>query len=273
MRRGTVGILKMFFPITTFPPFSQIPFLKVLEGFGELLFKKFPKEKFPKKGTPMQEDEKRRAGLLFFPGDPALVAQKRKAHKASQDFNRLYEDQIEERNAILHEILGAFGEGSFIQGPVTFHYGCHTFIGHHCFVNFNFTVQDDGEVRIGNHCDFGPNVTIVTPVHPMLANERLALTDNEGRSRRLCYAKPVTVGNYCWLGAGVILCPGVTVGDNCVIGAGSVVTRDIPAGSFAAGNPCRVIRTLTDADSIFHKPEVLGDFLTPPDDPGDDPKT
>jgi len=206
----------------------------------------------------MNAEERELAGLLFCPGDPALVAIKRKAHKLNQDYNRLYEDETEAREAILAELLGGIGEKTFLQGPITFHYGKHTTIGHHCFINFNFTVQDDGLVTIGDHCDFGPNITIVTPVHPMLRDERLLMRCEDGVDRRLCYAKPVTIGSYCWIGANVVICPGVTIGDNCVIGAGSVVTKDIPADSFAAGNPCRVIREITQADSMAHKPEVLG---------------
>ena len=120
-------------------------------------------------------------------------------------------------------------------------------------------MQDDAEVTIGDDCNFGPNATIVTPIHPLLANERNKIRTPEGAERRLCYAKPVHIGNSCWFGASVTVCPGVTIGDNCVIGAGSVVTRDIPPNSFAAGVPCRVIRTLSDADSMKHKPEILAD--------------
>ena len=120
-------------------------------------------------------------------------------------------------------------------------------------------MQDDGEVTIGDHCDFGPNVTIVTPVHPMIASERKAIRTAGGEVKRLCYAKPVHIGNNCWFGAGVTVCPGVTIGDDCVIGAGAVVTRDIPAGSFAAGVPARVIRPITEADSMRHKPDILAD--------------
>lgn len=198
----------------------------------------------------MREEDKIKAGRLFYPGNPELKALKRRAHKLSQDYNRLYEDETEVREAILDQLLGAKGEGTFLQGPITFHYGCHTRIGAHVFINFNLTVQDDGEVTIGDHCDFGPNVTIVTPVHPMLPGEREAMTDTDGVPRRLCWAKPVHIGDHCWLGANVVVCPGVTIGPGCVIGAGSVVTRDIPPLSFAAGNPCRVIRSLTEADSV-----------------------
>lgn len=198
-------------------------------------------------------------GLLFSPAEPWRKERKRKTHNLNLDYNRLYEDQTEAREAILREILGELQEGVFLQGPITFHYGIHTKIGRGTFINFNFTCQDDTAVTIGEHCNFGPNVTIVTPLHPMLAAERRAIRVPDGRDLRLCWAKPVTVGNDCWLGANVVICPGVTIGDNCVIGAGSVVTRSIPANSFAAGNPCRVIRPLTDADSLRHRPEILGD--------------
>lgn len=107
--------------------------------------------------------------------------------------------------------------------------------------SFNLTIQDDARVTIGNDCNFGSGVSIVTPVHPMLPDERNLMMDKDGKPKHLCCAKPVGIGNNCWLAANVTVCPGVTVGDNCVIGAGSVVTRDIPAGSFADGNPYRII--------------------------------
>lgn len=207
----------------------------------------------------MNEESKIKAGVLFCPADPELKAMKLKTHNLNLDYNRLYEDETEKRNAILDEILGSKGEGTFLQGPITFHYGKHTHIGERCFINFNFTVQDDAEVTIGDDCNFGPNVTIVTPIHPMLPDERKRIKCADGQTRRLCYAKPVKIGNDCWFGANVVVCPGVTVCDNCVIGAGSVVTRDIPSNSFAAGNPCRVIREITEKDSMKYKPEILAD--------------
>ena len=203
------------------------------------------------------------AGQPFQPGDPELKALKRKAHKLNQDFNRLYEDETEARNAILRELMGTLEEGVFIQGPITFHYGIHTKIGKGTFINFNFTVQDDCHVTIGENCNFGPNVTIVTPQHPLLPQERLYLLNEAGERKHLCYAQPVTIGNDCWFGAGVTVCPGVTIGDNCVIGAGSVVTKDIPANSIAAGVPCKVIRTLSEADSMKHHPEILAGYIVP----------
>ena len=175
------------------------------------------------------------------------------------DYNQTHEDETEKRAAILHEIIGEFGENGRIQGPIAFHYGKHTKIGKNFFANFNFTVQDDAQVTIGDNCNFGPNVTIVTPIHPMVPSERNAIRTASGEVKRLCYAKPVHIGNDCWFGASVTVCPGVTVGDGCVIGAGSVVTRDIPPNSFAAGVPCRVIREITEADSMARLPQVLAD--------------
>lgn len=205
----------------------------------------------------MKEEEKIKAGILFCPGDQELKAIKRKTHNLNIDYNQTYEDETEKRTAILSEIIREMGENGFIQGPVTFHYGKHTRIGKNFFGNFHLTIQDDAEVVIGDNCNFGPNVTIVTPIHPMLASERRMMLTPEGEKKKLCYAKPVHIGNDCWLCANVTVCPGVTIGDNCVIGAGSVVTRDIPSNCFAAGNPCRVIRELTEADSMKHKPEIM----------------
>lgn len=198
-------------------------------------------------------------GQLFLPTEDWRTEIKRRTHMLNQKYNALTEYQPEARREILREILGELNENVVIQGPITFHYGRNTKIGKNTFINFNFTCQDDAEVVIGENCDFGPNVTIVTPVHPMLSNERQGLMCPDGVGRRLCYAKPIHIGKGCWLCANVTVLPGVTIGEGCVIGAGSVVTRDIPANGFAAGNPCRVIRTLTEADSMKNKPEVLGD--------------
>ena len=198
----------------------------------------------------MTDDEKRAAGKLFWPGDPALKAMKLHSHKLCAQFSRTDEDETETRAALIAQILADFGPGSFLQGPIFFHYGCHTHIGARFFGNYNLTVQDDAEVVIGDDCNFGPNVTIVTPVHPMLPDERRGMRCSDGVERFLCYAKPVTIGSDCWFGANVVVCPGVTIGDNCVIGAGSVVTKSIPANSFAAGVPARVIRPITEKDSI-----------------------
>ena len=211
----------------------------------------------------VKEEERIFQGIVFCPGDPELVALKLRTHNLNVDYNNTYEDEYEKRAAILGEILGEMGEGTRIQGPIAFHYGKHTKIGRNFFGNFNLTIQDDGEVTIGDRCNFGPNVTIVTPIHPMVPEERNALLGPDEKPKRLCYAKPVHIGSDVWLGANVVVCPGVTIGDGCVIGAGAVVTRDIPPRTFAAGNPCRVIREITEQDSMAHKPEILADFTVP----------
>ena len=198
----------------------------------------------------MTEEERIFNGMLFASEEPELVKKKLKSHRLNQKYNATVEENTQARDRILHELLGEIGEGTFMLGPIHFHYGCHTKIGAHCFMNFNFTVQDDAQVTIGDHNNFGPNVTIVTPMHPMLAEERRGMVCSDGVERFLCYAKPVTIGNDCWFGANVVVCPGVTIGDNCVIGAGSVVTRDIPSNSFAAGVPARVVRPITEEDSV-----------------------
>lgn len=208
----------------------------------------------------MNEEDKIMAGILFCPGDPILKAIKLKTHNLNVKYNATYEDETETRREIINQIVGEIGEGSFLQGPIYFHYGTHTRIGKNFFANFKFTIQDDATVTIGNNCNFGPGVTIVTPIHPLLPNERREMLSANGEKKRLCYAKPVKIGNDCWLGANVTVCPGITIGDNCIIGAGSVVTRDIPSNSFAAGVPCKVIREITEKDSMLYKPDILADY-------------
>ena len=204
----------------------------------------------------MLEDGK---GKMFFPGEKWRVEAKIKAHDLSKLYNTIPEGNEEERRRILTELFGELKEGVTFNGPIMIHYGIHTKIGKNCFFNFNFTCQDDTEVIIGDNCDFGPNVTICTPLHPMLSSERKALRLPDGSEKRLCHAKGVKIGNGCWICANVMICPGVEIGEGTVIGAGSVVIDSIPANSFAAGNPCRVIRTLGEKDSMSNFPEILGD--------------
>lgn len=207
----------------------------------------------------MSEEEKILAGQLFSPNVPELAAIKNRSHRLSREYAQVDESDMKARREKLLEILGALGEGSSMTPPIFFHYGKHTSIGERTFCNYNFTVQDDAPVTIGNDCNFGPNCTIVTPCHPLLPDERRWMLNEKGEKAHMCYALPVRIGNDCWFGANVVICPGVTIGDNCVIGAGSVVTSDIPANSVAVGVPCRVLRTLSEKDSMKYKPEILGD--------------
>lgn len=258
------GIPAPFFPgVLDFPARRNIFFQRGGgEGGGGFREQKFCMERMD---VMTSEESKIFRGELFSPGDPELKAIKLRAHKKSAEFSRADEDETEKRACILKDLLAEFGEGSFLQGPVFFHYGIHTRIGKRNFFNYNLTIQDDAPVTIGNDNNFGPNVTIVTPVHPMLPGERRFMLDGNGEKKHLCYARGVTIGNDCWFGANVVVCPGVSIGDNCVIGAGSVVTRDIPENSFAAGVPCRVIRKLSEADSMVHKPEILASCRVLPD--------
>ncbi|MBQ7154008.1 MAG: sugar O-acetyltransferase [Synergistaceae bacterium] len=162
------------------------------------------------------------------------------------DYNRLYDTDETGRNAILRELLPyCHMDGyTYLQGPIYFDYGINTYIGKGFYANFNFTVLDVCPVRIGDNVMAGTNVSLLTPMHPMRWQERNARHDDGGEGYILEYAKPITIGNNCWLAGSVTVTGGVTIGDGCVIGAGSVVTRDIPANSFAAGVPCRVIRTI-----------------------------
>ena len=204
----------------------------------------------------MREEERIQNGWLFDPADAELVRLKERAHNLNRVYNSLA-DSDEARQECLEKLLGKIGKNCLLQGPVYFHYGIHTQIGDSFFASFNFTVQDDAAVTIGNNCDFGPNVTIVTPVHPMLPQERRAMRKPNGDVRQLCYALPVRIGNDCWICANTVVCSGVTIGDGCVIGAGRVVVHDIPAHSFAAGNPCRVIRPITQEETLANKKEIF----------------
>ena len=181
----------------------------------------------------MTEKEKMLAGLLYDPSDPELDALRLKARKLARKYNLTDEDRPEALRAILTELLPSAEELPAMQAPVWFDYGCNTSFGRLCFTNFNFTCLDVCPVRIGDNV--------------MMRNVRLR---EDGSAYDLEYAKPITIENDCWLAANVVVCGGVTVGRGSVIGAGSVVTRDIPPHSLAAGNPCRVIRELTEADRM-----------------------
>lgn len=205
----------------------------------------------------MTEKEKMLAGKIYDPSDKELEQLRITAHRLSKDFNSTYEDELEKRGEIMKKLVPEMGNGTCLIGPVMFDYGVFTKFGENCFANFNFTVLDCCPVEIGSDVFFGPNCTIATPVHPLLTDERKLRFKEDGTPYDLEYAKPIKIGNGCWLASNVTVCGGVTIGENCVIGAGSVVTRDIPAGVFAAGNPCRVIRKITEADSIYLKKDLF----------------
>lgn len=198
----------------------------------------------------MSEKEKMISGQLYCSSDEELVNLRCKAHKLCKDYNDTYEDEKQKRKQILQELLQC-EDTPYLQGPVQFDYGVFTTFGKFCYANFNLTILDCCPVTIGNNVLFGPNCSLVTPVHPMLATERRVQVDEDGSLFDYEFAKPIVIGDDCWLATNVTVCGGVTIGNSTIIGAGSVVTRDIPSGVFAAGNPCRVIRKITEEDSIF----------------------
>lgn len=195
------------------------------------------------------------AGMIYDPADKELAERRRYAHKLCNAYNVLDEDDPE-REDILAELLPHLN-GAYLQGPIYFDYGDNTRFGTGCYANFNFTVLDCAPVDIGDNVFVGCGVSIVTPVHPLLPAERNMYRRGDGVMTDREYAKPVTIGNDCWIASDVTICGGVTIGSGSVIGAGSVVTRDIPSGVFAAGNPCRVVRKLTDQDSVYTKPQLF----------------
>jgi maltose O-acetyltransferase len=182
------------------------------------------------------EKEKMLAGELYNALDAQLSEERLKARLLIKELNDSREDQAAERHRILQELLPNAQEGLWLQPPFYCDYGYNIKLGEKVFFNFNCVVLDVAEVTIGNRTLFGPNVQIYTATHPM---------NHVERASGLEFARPITIGEDVWIGGSVVICPGVHIGDRCVIGAGSVVTRDIPADVFAAGNPCRVIRTLT----------------------------
>lgn len=205
----------------------------------------------------MTELEKMLAGRIYDPSDAVLNEKRIRAHRLCRSFNSLDETEEEQRCAILKELFPNMGDGTYLLGPIQFDYGEFTTFGTNCFANFNLTVLDCCPVTIGNDVFFGPNCTLATPIHPLLAEERKIRFKNDGTPYDLEYAAPIIIGDGCWLASNVMVCGGVTIGKGSVIGAGSVVTRDISEGVLAAGNPCRVIRRLTPEDSIMLKKHLF----------------
>lgn len=198
----------------------------------------------------MTETEKMLAGVLYDPSADGLPTLRAKAHTLCQRYNGIPETDGTERERILSELLPNLGKNVYLQGPIQFDYGRFTTIGDGSFANFNFTVLDCAPVQIGKNVFFGPNVSIYTPVHPLRWQERNCYMKEDGTVTDAEYARPVTIGDNCWIAGGVTICGGITIGSGTVIGAGSVVTRDIPAGVFAVGNPCHALRPITDEDRM-----------------------
>ena len=182
------------------------------------------------------ERQKMLAGELYDPMDHELVATRERARDLCQTLNATREAEHDERRRIIKDLFGEGGDTVWMQPPFFCDYGSNIELGERVFFNFNCIVLDVCRVRIGSFSLFGPAVQIYTPMHPFNAELR----------RRQEFGKPVEIGSDVWVGGGAIILPGVRIGSRAVIGAGSVVTRDVPDDVFAAGNPCRVIREITE---------------------------
>ncbi|QED37602.1 sugar O-acetyltransferase [Antarcticibacterium arcticum] len=181
------------------------------------------------------EKEKMLAGELYYAGDPILTRERWEARKLLRNYNQLPEEDTTARAHIIKELIPDAGEGLEIQPPFYCDYGKNIKLGTNVYFNFNCVILDVAPVIIGNNCLFGPAVQIYTPTHPL---------DHAQRASGMESGKHIEIGNHVWVGGNVTICPGVSIGDRSVIGAGSVVTKNIPAGVFAAGNPCKIIREL-----------------------------
>lgn len=187
--------------------------------------------------------EKMRAGEIYPVPDFHLLGLQAEAHARLAAFNATPSGALEKRLELLGEMLGSVGR-AIVVSPLTFEYGRHIHIGDNVFVNFDCIFLDGADIRIGDGCAIGPRVQFLTVGHPVDPAERIRIDHETGqRIGGSSINRPITVGRDCWIGAGAIILGGVTIGDGSTIGAGSIVTRNIPEGVLAAGNPCRVIRS------------------------------
>ncbi len=184
----------------------------------------------------MTEKEKMLAGMIYDANyDAALIEERMRCKEMCRDYNMLRPSDTAGRDAQLRRMLGRVGRAIIIEQPFYCDYGYNISVGDNFYANVNLVVLDGAPVTFGDNVFVAPNCGFYTAGHPL---------DPAERNKGLEYARPITVGNNVWIGAGVSVLPGVTIGDNCVIGAGSVVNRDIPAGTMAAGNPCKVIKPI-----------------------------
>lgn len=192
----------------------------------------------------MTNKERMLAGKLYDPGEPEILKEQFGYLEKMYEFNRTMPFEMEKRQKLLKEMLGHVGEGCYIEPPFYSNWGGkHVFFGDHVYANFHLTMTDDGNIYIGNHVMIGPNVTMSSAGHPI---------EPHLRKREMQFNADVHVGNNVWIGAGAILLPGVTIGDDTVIGAGSIVTKDIPSGVVAVGNPCRILREIGERDRNYY---------------------
>ncbi|MBP1534875.1 MAG: sugar O-acetyltransferase [Ruminococcus sp.] len=192
----------------------------------------------------MTEKDKMHIGELYLPDDKEIMEWQTKCLDRLYDFNNTRPTEGEKRQALLKEMFAEIGEGCYLEPPFHSNFGgghCH--FGNYVYANFGLTLVDDTHIYVGDYTMFGPHVTVATAGHPIYP---------ELREKLYQYNMPVHIGRNCWIGAGVLIMPGVTIGDNTVIGAGSVVTKDIPSNVLAFGSPCKVQREIGEHDREFY---------------------
>lgn len=181
---------------------------------------------------------------LYFPGDEEIMKEQFKCLEKLYDFNATRPSEQQKRTQMLKEMFAEIGENCYIEPPLRANFGGHhVHFGKGVYANFNLTLVDDTHIYVGDHTMFGPNVTVATAGHPILP---------ELRQQGYQYNAPIHIGKNCWIGAGVVILPGVTIGDNVVIGAGSIVTKDLPDNVVAVGNPCKILREVNDHDKEYY---------------------
>ncbi|MFZ4157717.1 sugar O-acetyltransferase [Streptomyces griseoincarnatus] len=186
-------------------------------------------------GDPRTNLERMLAGDLYIADDPEIGRRLDRAMRLAARYQATYVDERDQAKAVLAELLGSVGEDVEIRPPLFVDYGSNITVGARTFVNYHLTALDVAAITIGEDCQIGPNVQLLTPTHPV---------EPGPRRDKLEAARPITIGDNVWIGGGAIVCPGVTIGDNSVIGAGAVVTKDVPANVVAVGNPARPVRSL-----------------------------
>lgn len=199
----------------------------------------------------MTTRERMNNGKVYFCTDEEIAKEQEQCLEILYDFNHTRPSQMEKRNEILKMLLAEVGDNCYVEPPLHANWGKNTHFGNNVYANFNLTLVDDTDIFVGNSVMFGPNVTVATAGHPI---------DPELRAKVAQFNIPVNIGNNVWIGAGVIIMPGVNIGDNSVIGAGSVVTKDIPANVVAVGNPCRVMREIGERDKIYYYKDRIIDI-------------
>lgn len=192
----------------------------------------------------MTDKEKMHSGKLYLPSDPDLQKEQLACLDMLYDFNHTRPTELELRQSLLERMFAEIGEGCYIEPPLQANWaGRNVHFGKSIYANFGLTLVDDTDIYVGDYTMFGPNVVIATAGHPILP---------ELRAKAYQYNSSVHIGKNCWLGAGVLVMPGISIGDNSVIGAGSVVTKDIPANVIAVGNPARVLREIGERDREYY---------------------